>query len=104
MSSQIIFSQNIIGALESLVSKNKPAIETENGKVYIEKSLPVGAIRLNIPLHDYLRYIQSLPDKIKPRAFHLIPEQNDSFDIIINAQAVVENGKITIESREVKII
>jgi hypothetical protein len=79
------FSPSVIEELEDVVRDGKPIAVTERGELYALANLPVGAIRLKVPLVEYLAFIESLEENKKPPERFLVPHDGKVFQIIVNA-------------------
>ncbi len=97
------FSKNIIEELNKLVSAGNPVLSSDKGDLFVSDTAPVSVIRLKIPVTDYLAFIESL-DTEKPKRIHLIPINNESFQIIVNAPVVIENDSTLINGDKVCIL
>ncbi|RJQ29933.1 hypothetical protein C4571_00180 [Candidatus Parcubacteria bacterium] len=104
MKSPLRFSANVLEELRNAVRTGKPAISTEQGNLFMLLSLPLGAIKLNIPAEKYLSYIESLPSPLRPRPAHLFPSEEKDFEIIVNAAIECLGGKTFINGKEVKLL
>lgn len=104
MNAPLRFSKNVLGELQSVITENKPAITSEKGELFLLASMPLGAIRLKIPVEEYLTYIDSLPESTKPRPAHVLPYSGKNFQIIVNAAVECRNRKTFINGKEVTLV
>ena len=98
------FSRNITEELEELVSAEKPVFSSDKGDLFVSEAAPVGAIRLKVPLTEYLAFIESLDESERPKKFHLVPIEDEPFQIMVNAPVKLEDGVISIDGRVVRIL
>jgi len=100
----IKFSNSILNQLDELVRDTRPIIETEKGLLFYSDKLPLAVIKIKIPIDQYLNFIKSQGDDVRPRLSNIIPVNDRSFEIVVNTPLIITNGKVGIGGREVILI
>ncbi len=102
MQSLIRYSTNILRALSESVSK-APTISTNRGDLYFLSRYSMGAIRLKIPLSEYFDFLESIPEN-RPKPSWTVPVSNLNFEIVVDANIEVRDGKTFVDGREVVFV
>jgi len=100
----IKFSNSILDQLDELVKDTQPVLETEKGSLFYSDKLPLAAIKIKIPISQYLDFIKSQDHDVRPRLANVVPVSNRNFEIVINTPLVVVGEQIEIEGRKVILI
>lgn len=104
MNPHVRIARNVLAELARVVSEGSPALSTGLGDLFPSATVPVAAVRLNIPAADYLAYLSSLPTQERPSFSKIVPVDELRFHIVINGFVNVENGRTAINGKLATIL
>ena len=104
MNPHVRIARNVLAELSRIVSEGSPALSTGRGDLFPSDNLPVAAVRLKIPVADYLTFLAYLSKDERPRASKIVPVDDLPFHIVINGFVGVENGQTAINGKLTTII
>jgi hypothetical protein len=104
MDMQIRIARNVLGELSRVVSEGGPALSTERGDLFPSDTVPVAAVRLKIPMSDYLAYLSSLPTEERPSLAKIVPVEDLPFQIVINGFVSIEGSRTAVNGRFATIL
>ena len=97
-------SQSILAGLQTAVSSGIPAISTVRGDLFIASESGMGAIRLKIPLADYLHFVHRLDVSVRPPALWIAPQEHEQFQVAVLVPLTVRDGKVVADGRSVIVL
>jgi hypothetical protein len=101
----IKFSASVLDQLDRQVAEGLPIVKNERGEFFSQPGKSsVGAIRLKVSLAKYFEFIESVDESLRPPLAKLIPVDNRSFQIVVNAPINILEGKLFLGNREVIIL
>jgi hypothetical protein len=92
MDPSVSIASNVVKELAQLTQKAEPALSTTQGDLFISSNLPAAIITLRVPLKDYIGFLASLPEGIRPNISKIIPVEENTMIIINGLVTVEENG------------
>jgi len=97
------FSSIVLREVAEVVAGNKPAIATEHGDLFLLTARSMTAIRLknNLTFSDYLNFVQSLNEAVRPKLTWMVDIAGKDFQIVMMANIEVRDGKTFVDGREV---
>lgn len=100
----MIFGGSVLRMLSKAVVESPATATTERGSLYLLPRKSMGAIRLGVTFSKYLEFLETLDEKVQPKALWIVSVDDQNFQVVVNTAVEVRDGKTFVDGREVVFV
>lgn len=104
MDPYVKISRSVLSDLSRVVGEGNPILSTVRGDLFVSDRLLVAAIRLNIPVADYLGYLVGLTESEQPKMFKVVIVDDRPFQVVITGAVEVNESGTLIDGKPATIL